>query len=824
MTSTKLLIFKQDYNENAQATNDAQMLELTDIASKIEKPNQDNVSYHVQIAKTDTVHFYADFDNETSKNIMELRGDICEFLRITPNKVFLTENKGKPFSYHLHIPSIRATSTLVLQYMTAIAERYKWEPQTFDTSVYSTNRCWRLPNQWKPSQKASGKEYSPHPHIPKSVLGSKPPIINFIPHYTTDDACALAPLAPKSPPPKDYPSLMPDPTTNVRADEVWDYLNIISPETTYEYKTWIAIGTAIKVEMCGDEATGLKLYKSVSEKAANYDEDAVERMYDEICTRDYKDANMGCIRNHAKRDNPVEYAKIRAKWDATRTNYFMPADIFSKGMREMCVAISTELFKSMRYCLDKWYVFDSKTCLWGVIKNPSGRFIELFNKYFNYNVKRISKELMKDGLDDTQKAKLTVDRNAFISACVKYDTCGNHSVMKTHFSDLLLDNHFVEKLDILIDCFAFDDGIYNFKKGGFERGIRYDHYLTEKLPFAYAKACPHAYERVDKAIRQICSMEEWRYKYYKTLLGYCMTGRAHEQQAFYSMTGLGSNGKSFIFERLSAIFKPYVCTLPSNTFERGCKDYNKNISLIIGKRLAWINELSKKTCDADIIKSFSDGTAMNIPYLYQQHPVSIKNNAKLITIGNQNPKFASDGGIDRRLRSINFVSRFYTNGENIPYPTEPNAQRDFWADATLKEFIESPDGSLALFQFIAEGAAIYYKEGLETPVQYKDLACEVISSNNQFLEFIEENFTFGEEGKAIVHKDDVVALWKKEKGKEGCFDDIRAELVRRNFIYDANKQKQINGKRKKGCFTNMVIIEEIPDQIENYIIEIEDCY
>ena len=66
-----------------------------------------------------------------------------------------------------------------------------------------------------------------------------------------------------------------------------------------------------------------------------------------------------------------------------------------------------------------------------------------------------------------------------------------------------------------------------------------------------------------------------------------------------------------------------------------------------------------------------------------------------------------------------------------------------------------------------------------------------------------------EEGKGVVHKDDVIAAWKKEKGKDCCFDDLRSELIRRKFIYDSKKQVKIQGKAKTGCFMNLKIIQSV---------------
>lgn len=800
-------------------------LSFNDVVTLLERDNEnEKLSWHYEIqGENEVYHVYLDVDKNYGKSIDEIVHDVSDYFQLDINDIKLTRNYKKEFSHHIDIPKRYGYPVDIHYHIKKIIEQYKWNPAQYDSGVYPngkskkkeidelgkvrwteivSTRLYRLPNQGKPS-----KDNTPFDTQAKHIIinGNT---VDFIPDYITDDAIRIEPAPTKTAHASHRTDIS---NVNVNLNQLDKLIECLSAARAEDYPTWSKVGWALF-----NVGGTIEQFLRFSQKSENYDEDGCISHFNSSREDNLK---MGSLVDWAKEDNPELYAKLFPKktsiclitdedQDIEQINYFMCASIFSKGMREMCNVISNELFKMMRYCLDCWYVFEKKTGLWTIIKNPASKFIELFNKYFNFNIMRISKELMSDGLNDDKRKQLSEDRKLFISACVKYDTCGNHSVMKTHFSDLLVDNKFVEKLDRLTDCIAFDNGIYNLKTGLFQNQIKFDDYLTCKLNLPYKEPSETAFQRVKTIISQICSMEEWRMKYYKTLLGYAMTGRANEQQAFYSMTGIGSNGKSFVFEQLSKIFPQYVYKIPSNTFEKDCKDYNKNISCVVGKRIVWSNELSKnKQSDADKLKDFSDGTIMNIPFLYQQKPVLIKNNAKLFLISNQSPKFASDGGIDRRLRAINFVSRFYKEDEIIPFPASPNPSRDYWVDATIDSFFETADGSLALFKFIAEGAKMYFEQGLTTPVEFKQLADDVANANNQFIEFITENLEIVEEGKGIVHKDDVMAAWKKEKGKDCCFDDLRSELIRRKYIYDTKHQVRIQGKRKTGCFTNMRIIQ-----------------
>ena len=72
----------------------------------------------------------------------------------------------------------------------------------------------------------------------------------------------------------------------------------------------------------------------------------------------------------------------------------------------------------------------------------------------------------------------------------------------------------------------------------------------------------------------------------------------------------------------------------------------------------------------------------------------------------------------------------------------------------------------------------------------------MLVDNNRFIEFIEENFEIVEENTGVVHKSLVLECWKREKGKECNFDDIRAAIeklarhdIRVSLFIDPDKEQ-----------------------------------
>jgi phage/plasmid-associated DNA primase len=484
-----------------------------------------------------------------------------------------------------------------------------------------------------------------------------------------------------------------------------------------------------------------------------------------------------------------------------QVNMFMSPSLLSLGILGVCEHITPEVRKYVRYCNDRWYCYDTIECLWNISKDPTHLFIKILNKYLNWNIANISTKLASVEIADDEAARLSGSRKLFIAALNEFDKSSTSSQMKKHFQHLINEKDFTSQLDNHKDCLVFADGIYNMKTQQFRKGLRYDDMLSFKLPYKYREATTTDKERAKNIIMKICSNQEWRYEYYVKALGYALTGNATaEQIAFFLIGRTASNGKSTPLEILTKMLPCYVRKMNPETFADGNKDFHKNIKHIIGARIAWFNEIGKRKINIELLKDVCDGSQIQNKVLYGTEE-TIKIDAKLFFVGNSEPKFATDNGIARRYRYIEFKSKFYDRSEfdNIETKRE---DFDFLKDPEVPKFLESENGIFAFLSCLFDGAALYYKHGLVTPAEYDELKQQAIAKNDKYHEFIINHITTSS-GKCI-HKSQFETAWGTT-GQDGVYkwDEFSDALLKRGFAYNPRKQKKINGKLLTGCFVDI---------------------
>jgi phage/plasmid-associated DNA primase len=484
-----------------------------------------------------------------------------------------------------------------------------------------------------------------------------------------------------------------------------------------------------------------------------------------------------------------------------QVNMFMSPSLLSLGILGVCDHITPEVRKYVRYCNDRWYCYDTIECLWNISKDPTHLFIKILNKYLNWNIANISTKLASVQISDEEAKRLTDSRKTFFAALNEFDKSSTSSQMKKHFQHLINEKDFTSQLDNHKDCLVFADGIYNMKTQQFRKGLRYDDMLSFKLPYKYRETTSADKERAKNIIMKICSNQEWRYEYYIKALGYALTGNASaEQIAFFLIGRTAQNGKSTPLEILTKMLPCYVRKMNPETFADGNKDFHKNIKHIIGARIAWFNEIGKRKINIELLKDVCDGSQIQNKVLYGTEE-TIKIDAKLFFVGNSEPKFATDNGIARRYRYIEFKSKFYDRQDFDKIETKRD-DYDFLKDPEVPKFLESENGIFAFLSCLFDGAALYYKDGLATPTEYDELKQQAVAKNDKYHEFITNHITTSD-GKCI-HKSQFETAWITT-GQDGIYkwDEFSDALLKRGFAYNPKKQKKIKGKLLTGCFVDI---------------------
>jgi phage/plasmid-associated DNA primase len=136
-------------------------------------------------------------------------------------------------------------------------------------------------------------------------------------------------------------------------------------------------------------------------------------------------------------------------------------------------------------------------------------------------------------------------------------------------------------------------------------------YITHTIPYDYNPATEEHKIALKKELLKICNNKQKHLDYYLSTLGYAMTGDSSKLQEFYYLMGVKAcNGKSVVFEALNEIIPNYSMNIENTSLEAGNSQLHKEISSWSGKRIGWVNELTKRKQDAEVIKMIADGTSM----------------------------------------------------------------------------------------------------------------------------------------------------------------------------------------------------------------------
>ena len=131
---------------------------------------------------------------------------------------------------------------------------------------------------------------------------------------------------------------------------------------------------------------------------------------------------------------------------------------------------------------------------------------------------------------------------------------------------------------------------------------------TKTIPFKYNEPSQEQTEFVKNVIYKICNCNQSHVNYYLGVLGQALLGDAELEKALYFCVGIGgNNGKTLILEALADIMPNYVSKIERKTFEKGYTKAHKHLAGTKGKRIVYVEELSSKEQEIDILKEIADG-------------------------------------------------------------------------------------------------------------------------------------------------------------------------------------------------------------------------
>jgi phage/plasmid-associated DNA primase len=326
---------------------------------------------------------------------------------------------------------------------------------------------------------------------------------------------------------------------------------------------------------------------------------------------------------------------------------------------------------------------------------------------------------------------------------------------------------------------------------------------------------PEKIKFVKNALLKIMNNNPEHLEYFLSIIGYTFIGRANLEKAFYfcvdkTLQSKGDNGKTFYFDILTELMPCYVYNTKGNFLEKDNAKKHKQLTLMKGKRLVWLDEFGTKNIDPVFVKELANGLATENEVMFGTSE-KINVQSKMYGLTNHTVKIGdNEDAVFNRYVQVSYGSHFDKTGalkEDIP------EQLRFKADATLRDTLLR-DYANEIFGLIIEYANKYYTSKLpKIPDQFATDAQETKMANDEFGSWIHEN--------CIVDADARVAL-KVLVNESGIPEKkVKEGMKRLGYVYNKDLRKcgkDATGKYYKGGYEGIKLNEK---EEETYDMEDE---
>ncbi len=320
--------------------------------------------------------------------------------------------------------------------------------------------------------------------------------------------------------------------------------------------------------------------------------------------------------------------------------------------------------------------------------------------------------------------------------------------------------NFIHQLDENPNLIAFENGVYHLDKFEFMEGMPED-CVSFTTKINYNQYVMGANPQLELFLCQILPNVEIR-EYVLKFVASCLCG-SNPDEKFYIWTGSGGNGKSKFVELIDKTFGEYSFKLPISLLTQKRQASNQaspELAGTRGKRFGTFQEPSEnERINVGLMKELTGGDRITCRGLFKDQ-MEFKPQFKLVLCCNSLPEIPSqDGGTWRRLRVVEFTSKFVDN----PDPNNPNEfKADHELNTKLMDWKEDFGGLLI------EYYKKYKKEGLKEPEEVMKYTSDYKKSCDSFKEWLDENYILTNEDRDTIEASLIYQKYKDEFG-----DDIK---------------------------------------------------
>jgi P4 family phage/plasmid primase-like protien len=532
------------------------------------------------------------------------------------------------------------------------------------------------------------------------------------------------------------------------------YLDILDPDRYIDRNKWLNIGYIL--HSINREYSDLWSY--FSSKWEHFDEKSTEVAWDSFENSEYI-YTIHNLMHLAQLDNPDDYAELSDEIPSHDIKFLKPFDnIISK----LIYRLYGEKFVCSSPEKNEWYFFNG--IRW-VKENKSFNLRKLMINDVFQKVEAYRKQLIKENVSEE---------------LVK----NYHNILKILGSGYKLNclelefynSNFYSIIDQNKDLIGFENGVYDLTTMEFRKGTSSDYVsMTTGYEFTlYDKNNPE-YIELYELICKILPHPDVQHFTLKSLAS-CLDGHIRDEN-FYIYSGknnTGGNGKSTIMDLLLKAMGEYACVSPVTLItakRESANNANSALASIRNKRAVIMQEPeSNEMIQAGTMKALTGGDRISTRELHSSQ-MEFKPNAKFFMCCNKIPAISDlDGGVVRRLKITEFVSRF------VEEPNQHNISNGIYEFKINKDLKSKLDAYKPVFMSILlEYYRLYKEEGLSPPLPVLQVTKKYENENNIIKQFIDENVVVGDKH-AFILKEDLKTIYKADSIMKTSFGKFNVFL------------------------------------------------
>lgn len=468
-----------------------------------------------------------------------------------------------------------------------------------------------------------------------------------------------------------------------------ELVECLNPKRAENYEDWIKLGWTLR----NIDHRLLDAWVDFSRVSNKYVEGECQRIWNAMRT---ETLGLGTLRWWARQDNPQKYEEIRTN----NVTILIDRCCGSSGAHYDIACVVHALYKEKyRFTTkDTWFMYVDEKHRWVRTREGLKLRLVLSNDVWRRFADRAyywSGEASKTA-DQSDQERYNAKCKTLTEICTRLKVAGFKDCVMKECKSLFTDENFEEILDSHTHLLGFENGVYDLRLHEFREGLPDDYtsFTTGRHYINYDATSQEAIE-IETYLCQVFTNENIR-KYMKSMLA-CIIDGSIRQEKFYIFTGAGSNSKSLILNVLQRAIGDYYCILPIALLTQKRTASNaaqSELERTKGRRCAVMQEPGEsEKLNIGLMKELSGGDRILARGLFKE-PIEFKPQFKMIMTCNELPEVPSDdGGTWRRIRVIEYISRFVDNPDpNNPleFPIDPDISEKLerWSDTFISMLVD----------------------------------------------------------------------------------------------------------------------------------------